>query len=254
MAVVRGKGVLLFRPVDPRYRMVCKQDDDSKKEPMTQGRYEPVPNHGFPDEPSYFLDLRDDETLREVVFKLDLGGELRVKVVLPNGKASAKLFVRGASGHVSLFKAPSKVQGDEIAVTKISKSTPRYVFVHDEFGTYGAAFKVPLKGNDSNVVTLQACGRIEGRLVDKNGKPMAGVKLHGGLDEGFDSTGWGEGFSLEQTTDADGRFAAKGLLPGSAYSLYLYDEENTEQGQYVFKGKKTEAGDRKDLGDVKILD
>ena len=101
-------------------------------------------------------------------------------------------------------------------------------------------------------VRLQPWGAVTGRLVDGDGKPLAGVKVRRFYPTlpppGMRANG------KEFVTDADGRFRVEGLLPEQKHRLALAGPKEgikLDAGA-ALKDLSTPAGRVKDLGDVRV--
>ena len=70
---------------------------------------------------------------------------------------------------------------------------------------------------------LQPCGRAEGRFVGRDGRPLAGVAvgLTARLSDGGSDVDWYRSIGRDESprTDAAGRFALSGLVPGVRYRV-----------------------------------
>jgi protocatechuate 3,4-dioxygenase beta subunit len=84
-------------------------------------------------------------------------------------------------------------------------------------------------------VKLQPCGAAFGRMVDQDGRRVAGLRL--------EIRGMGLRYLSDEqivTTDEDGRFRAEGLVPGQMYRI-----------DPLYASVFVQAGQTKDLGDIK---
>jgi hypothetical protein len=86
---------------------------------------------------------------------------------------------------------------------------------------------------------LQPWGALTGRLLMSKGEPVTGAAVSCRAGDAF--------------TDKTGRFRIEGLTPGRRYPLYFSKED---RGLEIVGGKpknvRVEAGETKDLGDVKV--
>jgi hypothetical protein len=101
-------------------------------------------------------------------------------------------------------------------------------------------------------VRLQPWGAVTGRLVDGDGKPLAGVKVRR-FYPALPAPGMradGEEF----VSDAEGRFRVEGLLPEQKHQLALTAPKEGVQldAGAALKGLSAPAGEVKDLGDVRV--
>src|SRR5262249_1487982 len=134
----------------------------------------------------------------------------------------------------------------------LDPGTPRTVaFLHKERKLIG---HVVLRGEKGPlVVRLQRWGVLAGRLVDGEGKPLAGVRLRLGCAP-LPAPGLGP-LEEEVRADQDGRFRVGGLVPGLKHRLTL-----TAAGKGVtlsagpaLEGLSAPAGEVRELGDVRVI-
>ena len=133
------------------------------------------------------------------------------------------------------------------------------VFVHPEKRLVRVQ-AVPPDRKDPLAVRLEPTGALAGRLLDADGKPLAGAKVEARYSpaqtvegEGtrgrlpmamrYAYTGWQEFLDGQATTDKDGRFRITGLAPGLKYLL--------EAPGLVRRDLSVEPGKDNDLGDLK---
>jgi hypothetical protein len=93
-------------------------------------------------------------------------------------------------------------------------------------------------------IKLQPAGSLRGRLLNDKGSPWPGIKLFG---NGVPGENYGN-TSLRLETDKDGRFLIHGLVPGRIYAIL----GRSDRIWGVLKDLTVEAGETKDLGDVKL--
>lgn len=103
-------------------------------------------------------------------------------------------------------------------------------------------------------ITLVPWARIEGRLVDDEGKPRAGVKLE---LTGRAGTGYFSNPQASPTaphTDSEGRFVVEGLVPEIRYNLQVQEQNPFQAMSFpaegICKDVTLEAGKTRKLGDV----
>jgi hypothetical protein len=111
-------------------------------------------------------------------------------------------------------------------------------------------------------VRLEPTGTLVGRVVDAEGKPLAGLKVSTHLsfkpedykdlpaDLRLNMQFWGKLINGEATTDEDGKFRVEGLVPGLKYLL------NVKRGTEFLpsctrEDLAVESGKAKDLGELK---
>ena len=108
------------------------------------------------------------------------------------------------------------------------------------------AFSNELRGDTAGPLTikLQPCGSVSGRVVDADGRPVAGARVWvwgQGMGPRISMTG-GEQWLA---TDKDGRFRAEGLVPGQWYQV------GDPAGRPGLSARlSVESGEHKDVGDI----
>ncbi len=120
----------------------------------------------------------------------------------PSDLISARPSITDAEGRYLVRNAPA----GELTVT----------FDHPDY----AVERVRTTSQDLGRTVLSRGGTIEGEAVDEEGKPVAGVAIHGwreGMDPGSGRT------NASVLTDEKGRFAMRGLVEGE-YQLRMWDQ------------------------------
>lgn len=94
--------------------------------------------------------------------------------------------------------------------------------------------------------------KATGRLLDLQGKPLAGKKMVYGIRVYLNAAKslWTDWFGGSATTDAEGRFTLSGLVPGETYHVNFPPDENG----YLREVKKVKVSDAQALalGDLRI--
>ncbi len=122
-----------------------------------------------------------------------------------------------------------------------------------------------MKSTTPMEVKLVPAGAIAGRIVDEDGQPLAGARLHVTMYELNRRTNLPEGprsfwpSNETFTTDAQGRFRIEGFVPGVSTDVSVTDRDAQESIVYrpsldtggVLRNLSVESGEVRDLGDVK---
>jgi hypothetical protein len=183
-------------------------------------------------------------------------------VVGPDGKPLAGAHVAGLSGVTRLlFGRTDQMDTDSFSAGGIDPKRPRnIVFVHAE---KKLAKVKRVRGDEPEPLTvrLEPLSAVTGRILDADGKPLAGLKAMASLsfddDDNkdlprellFDYPAWSKVVNRETTSDAEGRFRIEGLVPGMNYQLTAKDGGGAMP--YSRKLAPPESGKTKDLGDLK---
>src|SRR5205823_6428780 len=117
------------------------------------------------------------------------------------------------------------------------------LFVHKE---KGLGFYQEIRGDEKGPLTvkLQPLGSASGRVVDKDGQPIAGLLLSVNRLRLIGPGG------VQVKTDKEGRFRAEGLVPGQKYILSWVNRRPQLRG--IARGIVVEPAKNKDLGDITI--
>lgn len=236
--------------------------------------------HGSPVDPAYAIarinpDEKNPQSLRCDI-ALEPGRSLSGTIVDPDSQSLTGVHCAGLSAP-RFFFAPVGVprpgsQGLKSAQFTARGLDPRrpraVVFFHPEKKLGKVA---RLHGDEKTPfrVQLEALGAVNGRIVDANGKPVAGVqataRVHGRLPVKNDAqstdlyeSGLAERLTVRTTTDRYGKFRIEGLLPGLPYvfgvSMKSGDDKADEKAPVIelMDLPEVESGKSKELGDVKI--
>ncbi len=182
----------------------------------------------------------------EVVLEPELGGALRVELVLPRGsdevpgttEVATFAMTGGGDGSVRTLRLEDATVGELRAVPAGPR---RIVTVQPDI--YPAAMGpeqvvVEAGGDPVMRIELQLGARVRGRVVDAGGAPVEGAQVRASA-QAFDFLGRG-GRSAE--TDAEGRFDVRGLGAGKV------------QLQVAASGRPRGQSDELELTDGQVLD
>jgi RNA polymerase sigma factor (sigma-70 family) len=186
--------------------------------------------------------IKPEETDRTLVRDLELLPALTRKgtVVGPDGRPLPDVTMIG------LHNTPEEttLKSATFTVLDLHPARTRELFFYHKGKNLGRFLK--LKGDDSEAlkVELQPCGSAEGRVVDREGKPVKG--LYFSVCRGINPNG---GCRVDVTTGPDGRFRAGGLVPGQKYCLRRPHEANVIDPA-SFREFTLKPGEKVELGDV----
>jgi hypothetical protein len=222
--------------------------------------YDTAPMICMPDSETVLTEVNIAENATSIRQDFELVSALRlVGIALdPKGKPVT-------SGHYSGFSPTSDwvywpMHEGKFTINAYSPDQPRTVLLVDL--KQKLAGSVILEGPQTSPVSvkLQPWGAVTGRVVDKNGKPLAGVMIaryqwkrpsdpHEGYlpDSIHETMPGGYGYP----TDHDGRFHIEGMAPGIKYSAWVWDQKVKLIGE-LLSGVTVESGQTKDLGDLKL--
>jgi RNA polymerase sigma factor (sigma-70 family) len=201
------------------------------------------------------IDPKDGDKPLAVDIELDPGRKATGSLVGPDGKPISGATAYGLDRHfLDRHVGPGvRLKADTFTASVLDPQRPRTVsFVHKERRLIG---RVELRGDEKGPVTvpMEPWGVLTGRLVDGDGRPVAGARL-GWHYPSVKAPGLlppAEPF----TTDAEGRFRVEGLAPGVKFEITLSGgakKVTAFSAGAALKGLSLEPGQTKDLGDVRV--
>jgi hypothetical protein len=163
--------------------------------------------------------------------------ERKGRVVGPDGQPIPGVTVIGLlPGHWGQYT--ETLEGADFTVRSINPRANRQIVFHHKEKNLGYCLNaLPDEKLGPLTIKLQPCGSISGRLVDSDGAPLVNNRRVYIVWPHF------------LTTDTDGRFHFKGLVPGLAYSI-----TDNKRSFELRGGIVVEPGKNKDLGDIKVTD
>ncbi len=274
--VLPGPGFITFMADEhenyPRADVIVKLDGSREK--VDAPMFETSPSSLMPQNYHLVAEIDPAAAARrvQVNLKLDAGNTVTGRAVDPGGRPVTRFDY---SGKLARFGVWDPSAGDRFELLGYDAAAPRHVyFAHAE---RNLAAHVVLKGTppEDFVVKLQPAGSVRGRLVDRDGAPLANCGLvpwypvmrspadhlpsyHSPplpRNSAHSSAG-------EHETDAGGRFHITCLAPSVEYRLRAFDRTGMTPG-----GRRTPrttgpldviiqvaTGESKDLGDVRLAD
>jgi RNA polymerase sigma factor (sigma-70 family) len=185
------------------------------------------------------LDVEEKSQSLKRDLALEPARTLKGSIVGPDGKPAA-----GISAHGLTYRGSETLKTGSFTIQGINPRRSRQIIFQDKEKRLGAC--LVLKGDESQplVIKLQPCGSVTGRIIDKDGQPVAGM----------DITIQNSSLSNPQpilhiTTDNDGRFRAEGLVAGAKYRVMETSFPALLRPQEVV----VESGKNEDLGDLTPL-
>ena len=218
-----GPGVVAAKGFDRSYRLGAGAEEITAIEGPQSMRLQegtlPTYNQIHPDD--FHAVVEVDPPADAESFSLDLtldpGQTLTVRLEDPDG--APLTGVRVASRFPDAWGFDEPLEGDRVTLLGLDPARPRPIaFQHPDLGL-GGILTVGGEGDDGDrSLTLRPCPTITGRLVDAEGRPVAGavhVDLLRGIGGRYDTIRFGE-----TPTGDDGRFRIDDLPPGGPYVLY----------------------------------
>jgi hypothetical protein len=168
------------------------------------------------------------------------------RVIDPNGRPLTGVTVYGL-----VQFGIDTLKGDEFTVKEVNPRASRPLVFHHKDRDLGFYLK-DLRDAAPGPLTikLQSCGSISGRIVDHEGRPVADMAVHV-MGNALRVIGEAGGGYHRATTDKDGRFHVKGLVPGQTYAV----QEMGYRPSFprFFTEVVVKTGEHKDVGDIKMV-
>jgi hypothetical protein len=187
---------------------------------------------------------------------VDPGRSVRGTVLGPDGKPLTGTLVKGLT---AIWPTPTALKNATFTAVALDPQEPRQLlFVHLQRKLVG---QLVVRGDEKGDVTVQLepWATLTGRVLDEDGRPLAGVRIHLGFPHStffLPVTWWVPPQGEEVKTDRDGRFRAEGLTPGMKFRMSAASDRKlflplagTPDGMRVLSVR---AGETKDLGDLKV--
>jgi RNA polymerase sigma factor (sigma-70 family) len=256
VVVPATKGLLAFRAAENRYPVAigAEEFNDKARGPLLNTA--PFLCHATNYHLLMAVDVKPGDQAKTIAVKLSGGKKVTGRVLDPDGRPLAGALARGLKSSPSTFGLweTEPLKEAEFEAVGVNSKEPRaLIFIHPEKKLAGV---VRVSGTEKAPVEvkLEPWASIRGRLVNADGKPMAGVRL-GFLQSIEESDPQGAGDLPEKReirTDADGRFELSGFAPGIRYYLAAVGADRVIAT--IGRDLRFKAGEEKNVGEVKVRD
>ncbi len=184
------------------------------------------------------------------VLEVVRGGSKAGRVVGPDGTPLAGASVSGLG---SIFEGPRALAGPEFNARLLDPSRPRYLLGADAARRLAGALAV--RGDEPGPLDLrlEPAATIAGRLVDGDGRPIAGARIGVGYrDSGGVSVPRTNGRPADEriVTDGGGKFRVEGVVAGLEAAIWASKEGRPLRLAEAVEKIGLRPGEVKDLGDV----
>ncbi len=234
-----GKGLLSVETMDRSHPDDGHPDISQGFVPIVQGWHQALVDIDVPgDAKTFSKDIR-----------LDPGREVEGTVVDPEGKPLEGAEVYGLSNMGYWENLPRSSTFKVVALVP-SRPSRAVVFIHEARKLAGW---VEIPGNETGHprVRLEPWAAVTGRMLDKDGKPRAGITLSAHAKKARLGGGSIDHKTAHVRTDNDGRFRVEGLAPGLGYELYARAMAGMMAERPV-EVEPTKSGETRDLGNVTV--
>ncbi len=173
-----------------------------------------------------------------------------VRILDPEGQPLAGAIVSGAAPADLVRECwwQSRQYG-VFRVTGLTGHRIRGLAIHHEGKRLAGTLAIRDAEPGALVARLRPWGTVSGRLVDRSGRPRAGVTLTY-QDSYAGSRPFAQAFPKDVTTDSSGRFTFIGLVPERDYVIKLVSQDVYAPPVSVGGPHAVEPDETRDLGDV----
>jgi protocatechuate 3,4-dioxygenase beta subunit len=178
----------------------------------------------------------------------DRGKALTGRIVDPDGRPLTGVKACG----LTAFGGVASLKDDSFAAVALNPDRPRLLtFVQPDRKLVGHA---TLGGNESRLVTvqLQPWATLRGRLLDEEGKPLAGATVRASYSTY--AARWLDGAVSRppgaDKTDAAGRFVIEGVQPGQEFNVAFQKSGHFRDIGPANRSLSLKPAETRDLGDI----
>jgi RNA polymerase sigma factor (sigma-70 family) len=197
------------------------------------------------------IDPKPTDDTAEVTIEFDRGKTATGTVVGPDGKPAAGVT---AYKLTACYDVPQKLKDGAFTAIALEADRPRTLLFVDE--AKKLAGSIDLKGDEKDVtVKLQRWGKISGRLLDADGKPLAGASVRVYVKNSIRHAAFGELLrDRKTTTDQDGKFTLDVPAGPAEYVLWFSRKNQPLNTGYRpdSKGHTVKPGETTAVGDVAV--
>jgi hypothetical protein len=186
---------------------------------------------------------------------LERAKAIEVKLQDAQGRGLAGVWAAGVSSNLLSLYGALRIEKDTCPVYGLKPGKSRLVVFCEPARKLASSLKV--NGDDQSplVVKLGATGALKGRLLDKAGKPLAGIEIKVDYQEQEAKvTEWAVHGQKPPITDADGVFMVENVIPG--LKLELTFQQDGRMLEYETKPTRTvvevKPGECLDVGASKL--
>ncbi len=244
----RGTSAMYKRSiVDPKYRQYFNTTPNYVAYYRKDGGFSPISDVFFT-----VLEIKADAKIVEQDIVLERLPAMTVQIQDADGKPLTHVLVGGLSTRGAW---PTQFAESVCSAYGVQPGKPRLmIFYHPK---RRLAATITLKGDEKQpvVVELGPAAAIKGRLLDADGKPLAGVRVDSRYHH-LDADTMRRAIYMDKQieTDANGNFTLDEVLPGFMFDLSfrrgrLRFEREAKLGESAIQVK---PGECRDLGDIRV--
>jgi hypothetical protein len=182
---------------------------------------------------------------------LDRGATGKIAVQDPAGQPLAGAWISGLTdSRAGIFRATEPV----VTVYALDPAKPRTLAIYHPERKLGALVTVHGDEKEPVAAKLAPLGRIIGRLLDQDGKPLAGLEvwlLHKNFKV-LDLYTFARPGDNKARTDKDGRFTIDGFFPAIPFGLAFTKDQQHYIHRPSIENRELKPGETLDLGNLPL--
>jgi RNA polymerase sigma factor (sigma-70 family) len=257
-AVIPGRGVLMAQVEANTYKPAEFDAKDREHVKITQGddgRYFTAIDNSIESlsllSAVKYLDLAPDAGTAKCDLFLERGLTLKVKIEDADGKP---LQGTTATGLTAGWSNAVPIKDTNCTVLALDPKKPRRViFFHAERNLAGS---LTVRGDEKEppIVRLEGAGSVTGRVLDRDGQPLAGADVNLSSPDRLASELYRQRDQLRPPirTDKEGRFRIEGIVPEVKFTLGIRQGRTFLVGEPRIGVRQVKPGETLDLGDVRV--
>ncbi|HTU93073.1 MAG TPA: sigma-70 family RNA polymerase sigma factor [Gemmataceae bacterium] len=201
-----------------------------------------------------YLDLAADAVTAKCDLFVERGTTRTIRIEDPEGKPLTGTIVAGVTAR---YPTVYPIKDAACTIFTLDPKKPRRLFFfHTERNLAGS---MTLRGDEKEPLTVRLvpAGSVTGRLLDRDGQPIAGAYVDLDTPEGTYGTARELYRRLQLRrppirTDKNGRFRIDGLVPDVKFMLSIYQGRTVLDGEPRIGERQVKPGETLDLGAVRV--
>jgi hypothetical protein len=198
-----------------------------------------------------YLDLAPDAGTATCDLFVERGMTQTVRIEDLEGKPLMGTMVAGVT---AMWPIVYPIKDSTCTIFALDPQKPRRLFFFHAERKLGGSLTVRGDEKEQPTVRLAPLGTVTGRLLDRDGQPIAGAFVDLNLPDGTARELYRQlaQYHPPIRTDKDGRFRLEGIVPDMQFTLNIYRGRTYFGGEPPIGMRQVKPGQTLNLGDVKV--